>query len=164
MWENAQRMDLVNFERAGVGVVNEALDRPILSYQFHQYLLERPPRKRDKPTPNASGRINSKLDECLPIKAKPVTIVLQPLAGKSHRWTAIPVSRETFDELSGPLVHTDFPWKQGTTGLVHSHADFPWNSYGPVAAKSPWKFWSTPALVHRVLFSVLSFGNSPGAM
>ena len=28
-----------------------------------------------------------------------------------------------FDELSGPLVHTDFSRKQGTKGLVHT--DFP---------------------------------------
>ena len=60
----------------------------------------------------------------------------------------ISVSGETFDELSVPLVHADFPWKRGTKGLVH-----PWHSYGPMAPKSPWKFWSTPVLVHWVLFS-----------
>ena len=63
----------------------------------------------------------------------------------------MPGSGETFDKLSGPLVHTDFPWKQGTKGLVHT--DFPWNSYGPMAPKSLWKLWSTQASVRRVLLS-----------
>ena len=43
-----------------------------------------------------------------------------------------------------------FSEKQGTKWLVHT--DFPWNSYGPMAPKSLWKFWSTPASVHRVPF------------
>ena len=70
----------------------------------------------------------------------------------------IPVSGETLDKLSGPLVHTDFPWKQGTKGLVHT--DFPWNSYGPMAPKSLWKFWSKLASVHRVLLWEIRSGRS----
>ena len=36
-----------------------------------------------------------------------------PLLGRAIHGP-IPVSRETFDKLSAPLFHTDFPWKQGT--------------------------------------------------
>ena len=32
----------------------------------------------------------------------------------------IPASRESFDQLSASLVQTDFPWKQGSKGLVHT--------------------------------------------
>ena len=61
-------------------------------------------------------------------------------AGRSHPWTNASLG-ETFAELSELLVHTDFPWKQGTKRLVHT--DLPWNLYGPMAPKSLWKFWST---------------------
>ena len=47
-------------------------------------------------------------------------------------------------------VHTNSPQNKAKEGLAYTN--FPWNSYGPMAPKFLWKFWSTLALVHRVLF------------
>ena len=43
----------------------------------------------------------------------------------------MPVSSETFDELSAPLVHTNLPEKKAKGPLVHTK--FPSNSYEPMA-------------------------------
>ena len=48
---------------------------------------------------------------------------------------------ETFDKLSGPLVHTNFP-ENDAKGLLF-HTNVPWDSYGSMTPKSLWKFWST---------------------
>ena len=57
--------------------------------------------------------------------------------------------RRTFSAI-GPK---EFPWKNNAEGAIGRYEFPPWNSYGPMAPKSLWQFRSTPASVHRVLFS-----------
>ena len=80
------------------------------------------------------------------------------MVGVGHTWEAPSMDQcqsrgkllTNFPPLSaiGPYK---FPWKRGK-GAIGPY-EVPWNSYGPMAPKSLWKFWSTPASVHRVLFS-----------
>ena len=58
-----------------------------------------PPQKFKTPTPRRYFR-----GRC------PIPVLVPEKAGKSHPWTNASVG-ETLEELSGPLVHTNFPRK-----------------------------------------------------
>ena len=51
--------------------------------------------------------------------------------GRAIHGPMLPVSGATFDELSGPLVHTESSENKAPSDLVHT--DYPWSSYGPMA-------------------------------
>ena len=71
-------------------------------------------------------------------------------SGKSHPWTNASVGG-TLEELSGPLVHTNFPRKR--YGPMIGPCEFPYRIlYVPMALKVLWKFQSWLVLVHRVVF------------
>ena len=70
-------------------------------------------------------------------------------AGKSYPWTNASLGGN-FDGRSAPLVHTNFSENEAKGALVHTNFR---DSYGPMAPKPLWKFWSTPASVHRGLLS-----------